>query len=348
MMLENETVLKRSFRKILLSIYSYKFKLKAILSHFRLINFKIVFNHHGISSPRPQPLCCLDRLYYTFCCLLLSGSEKKIKKHLCICFLTKSLKGEMESKTPTWTAYNSLIIKALPITIYCGLPLYPAQPTDWTNLTSLQICQNISSMTNPEGKTIISLDLQLNEKVLQLQSKDEINRNFVFHAGELDVFAFFHTMGKYIVGSGLEQLFLEVGIYRPVTVHHILKGNHMKRGMEAYTTLYLALHKLYIKQFFEAYPYMEDKLRNTFLVKFTMEAACDQLHYHHDDLNAIDEEEIFVSLKIFDEQLQHQSKFLHSFKSMHEILLLFTRATRQGIWYLYLASLVNDSILLCS
>ena len=62
----------------------------------------------------------------------------------------------------------------------------------------------------------------------------------------------------------------------------------MKRGMEAYTTLYLALHKLYIKQFFDSYPYMEDKLRklmSTFLVNFETEAACDQLRRHHDDLS---------------------------------------------------------------
>ena len=87
-------------------------------------------------------------------------------------------------------------------------------------------------------------------------------------------------MGKYIEGSGLEQLFVEVGIYGPVTVNHILKGKHMKRGMEAYTTLYLALHKFYIKQFFKMYPYMEDKLRklrSTFLFNFETEAACDPI-----------------------------------------------------------------------
>ena len=89
--------------------------------------------------------------------------------------------------------------------------------------------------------------------------------------------------------------------------------------MEAYTTLYLALHKRYIKEFFETFPYMEDKLRqvmSTFLVNFKTEAAYDQLRRHHDDLlNEINEEEIFASLKRFDEQLQHQSKFLRNFKN---------------------------------
>ena len=58
-----------------------------------------------------------------------------------IWFLTKSLKKEgTENNTPTWAAYNSLITKALPVTIFCGLPLYPAPPTDWANLyAALQI-----------------------------------------------------------------------------------------------------------------------------------------------------------------------------------------------------------------
>ena len=75
----------------------------------------------------------------------------------------------MESKTPTWAAYNSLITQTVSITIYCGLPLYPAPPTDWANLyAALQICQNISTMTYPEGKTIISLDLQLCAKLCNI------------------------------------------------------------------------------------------------------------------------------------------------------------------------------------
>ena len=103
-----------------------------------------------------------------------------------IWFLTKTLKGEMESETPTRVAYNSLITKALPITMYCGLPLYPAPPTHWTNLyAALQIYQNISTMTYPEGKTIISLDILLYARALLFQSKDELNRNFQFRVGEL-------------------------------------------------------------------------------------------------------------------------------------------------------------------
>ena len=181
-----------------------------------------------------------------------------------IWFLTKSLKKEgTENNTPTWAAYNSLITKALPVTIFCGLPLYPAPPTDWTNLyAALQICQNISTITYPAGKTIISLDLQLYSKALQLQSRNEVNCNFVFRPGELHiVFAFLHAIGIYIEGSGIDQVFVDANVYGYVTVEQIMKGKHMKRGMETYTTLYLTFHKLYLKEFFnKQFPHMEEKL----------------------------------------------------------------------------------------
>ena len=88
------------------------------------------------------------------------------RKWDCIWFLTKTLKRENLTKvTPTRGAYNSLITNILPVTICCGLPLYPAPPTDWSNFnTALKLCQNISTATYAGGKTIISLDLQLYSK----------------------------------------------------------------------------------------------------------------------------------------------------------------------------------------
>ena len=155
------------------------------------------------------------------------------RKWDCIWFLTKTLnRQQSEFESPTWAAYNSLITEELPITIYCGLPLYPAPPTDWSNLyEALKICQNISTSVSPGKKTIISLDLQLYSKALQLQAKDDINRNFIFRPWELHiVFAFLHAIGKYIEGSGLDQILIEAVIYGPASLAQILRGKHMKRS----------------------------------------------------------------------------------------------------------------------
>ena len=115
-------------------------------------------------------------------------------------FLCRSLNTNTEVNIPTWAAYNSLITEALPLKNDCGLPLYPGSSTDWTNLyAALKICQNISVSVISNRKTIISLDLQLYAKAMQLKAKQDINENFVFRLGELQiVFAFLKTIGKYI------------------------------------------------------------------------------------------------------------------------------------------------------
>ena len=55
---------------------------------------------------------------------------------------SESLKRENSTNvTPTLAAFNSFITNMLPVTIYCGLPLYPALPTDWSNFyTDLNLC----------------------------------------------------------------------------------------------------------------------------------------------------------------------------------------------------------------
>ena len=67
-------------------------------------------------------------------------------------------------------------------------------------------------------------------------------------------------MGKYIQDSGIDQTFIEAGLYGPATLNQILRGKHMKRGMEAHMVMYLCLHKMYMKEFFTKYPEQEDKL----------------------------------------------------------------------------------------
>ena len=136
------------------------------------------------------------------------------------------------------------------------------RPLVGATYTALKLCQNISTAKYPDGKIIISLDLQLYSKAMQLQSRDEISRNLVFHPGELHIVSgFLHGMEKYIQDSGIDQTLFEAGLYGPGTLNQILSGKHMKRGMEAHNVMYLCLHKMYMKEFFTKYPEQEVKLR---------------------------------------------------------------------------------------
>ena len=87
-------------------------------------------------------------------------------------------------------------------------------PTDWGNLYSaIKEAEHLNEEIAPGTKTVISFDLQLYSKAIQLQSKPDVNERFVFRIGELHVvFTVLKILGKLIDGSGgLDQAFEEAG-----------------------------------------------------------------------------------------------------------------------------------------
>ena len=79
--------------------------------------------------------------------------------------------------------------------------------------------QNISVQVVGEGKpTVITLDLQLFEKAQKLNSKEDMTGKFVLRIGELHtVFSALKAIGRYIECSGIDQLWVEAGMYSPTT-----------------------------------------------------------------------------------------------------------------------------------
>ena len=121
------------------------------------------------------------------------------------------------NEVTTWSTYNSLINEAHVKTTYCALPALQESRTDWSYLyTALKSSQNLNATVSSAEKAIVSLDLQLYSKCIQLQSNLEISEQFIFHMGELHiVFAASKTLGKIIDGRGLYQSFIEARIYGP-------------------------------------------------------------------------------------------------------------------------------------
>ena len=100
-----------------------------------------------------------------------------------------------------WAAYNSLISIVLAIIIISPLPLYSA-PSAITGIYHFI-------------KTVISLDLQLYDKALQLQSRNEIASNFAFRPQESCILYFLfntlHPAGNYMfkVNNGNSRTWCE-------------------------------------------------------------------------------------------------------------------------------------------
>ena len=91
---------------------------------------------------------------------------------------------------------------------------------------------------------------------LQLREADEnIRGQFIFRPGELHViFWALVALGKYIEGSGVDQAWVEAGLYSPSTVRKILQCKQLYRAMEVHTVTLLTFYQLHFDKFLKAYP----------------------------------------------------------------------------------------------
>lgn len=260
--------------------------------------------------------------------------------------LCQVIEDEMTGSLPTWAAYNSLLMDKEQPTICQGLPLYPSSPTDWSTLyTSLKVVQGLNVVATGSRRTIITLDLQLYSKCIQLREDNAIKQNFIFRLGELHiVFAMLKVLGKYIECSGLDSLFIESGVYGGTTLKQILQGKHMKRGVEAHAVMYLALYRIFYKewvgknnQFSEAISEIKETLADLLNVSF--EDPEKYKIFNERLLQRVESHGIISDLESFRHTLKKQGQFYSNYMKMFECLLLFIRSSRQGLWRLHLATL---------
>ena len=243
---------------------------------------------------------------------------------------------------PTWKVYNSKLCESCVIkTSYAELPLLNTPPTDWSTLyTALKVCQGISTTIAPNKKTIITLDLQLYIKAVQLREK--IGDEIFLRVGELHVvFAMCHAIGKYIDSSGLDKLFTHCGIYSHLVVGKILEGKNMKRCLDAYLILYSSLSQLLLKAFYQTEPSMENTIKDIcgpLLLKLQTNINVSLPEVHQALLDKLKDIEFFDRFYQFRSNLKKQAKFLSNVVDMIGNLMLYIRGTRQKLWKLHLAS----------
>ena len=61
----------------------------------------------------------------------------------------------------------------------------------------------------------------------------------------------------------------------------------------------------------------------------------------------LNEIQLFKALHEFDEKLSNQAKFLRNFMNLIQIMMLFIRASRQGLWELHLSALEKFKVRFC-
>ena len=110
---------------------------------------------------------------------------------------------------------------------------------------------NIASrVMGPGKKVVVTLDLQLYDMAGRLWiERADIRDKFLFRPGELHVALWASTaLGKYL--EGIDQAWIEAGLYSPTTVTQILNGKNLCRSLEAHIVTLLAIVRSLLQKLF--------------------------------------------------------------------------------------------------
>ena len=104
-------------------------------------------------------------------------------------------------------------------------------------------------VVGPNRKIVITLDMQLYDKAMRLQMyREDCKDKWILRIGELHtVMVALRTIGTAISNCGLDDAWVESGIYGPVTTGQILDSKHMKRAAEAHMVTLQAMFQLYLE-----------------------------------------------------------------------------------------------------
>ena len=271
----------------------------------------------------------------------------------CLDFNESEIKVKPGSSSPgTWGAFNSLMSPSGAKTnIALVPPLIRLPPTDYNTLfTGLMRARDITTHTmGPEALTVVTLDLQLYDMAMKLwMERPDIKKQFLFRPGELHiVFWALAALGKYVEGSGIDQAWVEAGLYSPTTVTQILNGKHMYRALEAHTVTLLSLYSLYFRKFLQLHPHEEVFLKETSTLlgeAYQLDINTDPGKRHNLSDAAAKTITMFKTRDVLEKIKESETTgnkiqcFIRNYMNQFETILRFVRATRQRDLLLHMQS----------
>lgn len=253
----------------------------------------------------------------------------------------------------TWGAFNSLLCFTDSKTnVALVPPLIRSPPTDYGTLyTGLMRANNITTCVMGSGSiTVVTLDLQLYDMAMKMWTeREDIRKQFLFRPGELHVvFWALAALGKYVEGSGIDQAWVEAGIYSPTTVTQILGGKHMYRALEAHMITLLALYNQYFQSFLASKPEERSYLKesSTHLGEEYQKAIGMRTEMGEDFhravktvMSTLESRQIFQKLGEFESNPNKMQHFILNYIHQFETILLFVRSTRQRDLQLHMESM---------
>ena len=232
------------------------------------------------------------------------------------------------------------------------LPILQAPVDEYDTITT--VMNKFVSISNHIGQThtVITADQPLYAKGMELiWANKEKYGNVIFRLGGLHVcFNFLKAIRQHAESAGLDDLWIESGLYPANVTENMLTGKAYYRAVRAHTLTYEALWRLrwvifraWVANRGIQYPELDhvdtqsavvsDEFREkVYGHSNVMESEVDKLN------EAVKDSQLIMRLEEFDELCKENSNyaFWMTYMSMIRILLDFIRAEREGNWQLYL------------
>ena len=193
---------------------------------------------------------------------------------------------------PSWNAFNSVITEeCIPQKIVGFLPVLPYPVTQHSTVyTALKNFQNVLQQLNQQHHLPIFCDEGVYQiaKEIQLLRPDEF-KNIVLCLGPFHMIKIaLACLGKYLEGSGAQNIFVENFVFGLNVVEKVMNGSHYKRSMYGMALFAEAMERLQLFEFFKEIKIVKfndiisclQKLKSNVAEKNTESSRDDMLHFH--------------------------------------------------------------------
>ena len=239
---------------------------------------------------------------------------------------------------PGWTSFNQKQSTTEPNETSIGhMPIILALAHEFDTLnTVVKRCMFVSEHFG-QTYTVITVDQALYCKLMELKWKiPDFNVKLIVRLGGLHIsMSFLKTIGKHMAGSGLYEAWIESGLLGEGAAELVFSGKAYSKAMRTHKITVQALWRILMPKLM------------AFLVESNNELhrkICSVIKNNNEItmlVSILQEDQYCRALAEFVETESKKNanfKFWWQYIEMFSILLLFTRAQREGIWELHLTS----------
>lgn len=252
-----------------------------------------------------------------------------------------------EQKIPSWSAFNSILTEDNRVKQRVGfLPVLPHPVTDYATVYTA-LCNFVDILKQLDQKF---LPIACDEGVYKIARhikficQGEFDNLQLFLGGFHIAKILFGCIGKYLKGSGIENVFIETGLFGVNVTEQMLSGTHYTRAIKGFFILSEALLRLQFNEFFSDQQQEKFNKEIKVLQEFKEEMSCGNVDKSQLKLK----EFCALSENLLSEFAQFRKKrSIESdlFKYWDIVLTLISivrdliRADREGNWLLHLETM---------